>query len=78
MENTAILLVNSKLREQYENLNSETEKAKKELLKALKAQSGIKPSELEGVLSVSFTGDPADFYLVLGRLHRHAIRRCAL
>jgi len=36
MENTQILLVNSKLREQYDRLHSDTEKAKKALLKAIK------------------------------------------
>jgi hypothetical protein len=70
MENTAILLVNSKLREQYERLHSDTENAKKALLKAIRAQSGLKPSDLEKEMSVSFTGAEGDFYLVLGRLKK--------
>lgn len=69
MENTAILLVNSKLREQYERLNADTEKSKKALLKAIKAQSGLK-SDLDVELSVSFTGASGDFYIALDRLRK--------
>jgi len=69
MENTAILLVNSKLREQYERLNSDTEKAKKALLNAIKKQSGLK-SDLDIELSISFTGAEEDFYIALDRLRK--------
>lgn len=68
MENTQILLVNSKLREQYEQLHSDTEKAKKALLKAIKSQTkGIDAAE---EVSLSFTGVAGNFYIALDRIRK--------
>jgi hypothetical protein len=72
MGNTQILLVSSKLREQWLRLNAETDNAKKTLLKALKTQSGIKASEVEEEFSITFTGAATaeDFYTALDRLQK--------
>jgi hypothetical protein len=68
-KNTAILLVNSALREEYDRLHTETEKSKGVLLRELKKQSKSKRG-LEEEVSVAFTGAEGDFYLSLGRLRK--------
>lgn len=68
MGNTQILLVNSKLREQYERLHADTEKAKKNLLKAIKTQT--KGIDAEEELSASFTGAAGNFYVALDRIRK--------
>jgi hypothetical protein len=56
-ERTSLLLVNEKLKKEYEQLQRDIEQAKDALLKALKAQSGSK-KDLEKEISSAFT--PAD------------------
>lgn len=68
-QNAAILLVNSKLREQYNQLHTETEKAKTLLLRELKKQSKTK-RDLEAEISLAFTFAEGGFYVSLGRLEK--------
>jgi len=65
----AVLLVNSKLRDEYDQLHAETEKAKKLLLKELKKQSKSK-RDLEAEISLAFTFAESDFFVSLGRLEK--------
>src|SRR6266850_5617715 len=55
--NAAILLGNSELRKQYEKFQSDTEKAKTALIKALKTQAKCKDVEKEISLAFTFAED---------------------
>jgi hypothetical protein len=68
-KNAAILLVNSTLREQYDHLHAETEKAKTLLIKELKKQSKSK-RDVEAEISLAFTFAEGGFHLSLGRLEK--------
>jgi energy-coupling factor transporter ATP-binding protein EcfA2 len=73
-ERTSLLLVNDKLRKEYENLHLDIERSKEALLKALKAQSGSK-KDLEKEISAAFT--PADnrFLPALLRIKDEVLRQ---
>ncbi len=68
-ENTSILLVNSKLRKEYEQLNDRIDRAKAALLKALKSQSQSK-RDLENEISLAFTSAPGKFKIALTRIRK--------
>ncbi|MBN1687572.1 MAG: phage infection protein [Candidatus Omnitrophica bacterium] len=66
-EKTSTLLVDSKLRQEYENLHIEIDKSKELFLKALKEQSGSKKN-LENEISSTFTKSDDEFYRALIRV----------
>ncbi len=66
-EKTSTLLVDSKLRKEYEDLHLDIDKSKGVFLKALKEQSGSK-KDLEKVISSTFTKSAEEFYLALIRV----------
>ena len=66
-EKTSTLLVNSKLRKEYEQLHTEIDKSKERFLKALKEQSGSK-KDLEKEISSAFTKSDDEFYKALNRI----------
>ena len=65
----AVLLVNSKLRDEYNRLHAETDKAKTLLLKELKRKSKSK-RDLESEISLAVTSAEDEFFVSLGRLER--------
>jgi len=66
-EKTSTLLVDAKLRKEYEQLHIEIDKSKEVFLKALKKQSGSK-KDLEGEISSTFTKTNDEFYRALIRV----------
>ena len=66
-EKTSTLLVDAKLRTEYEQLHVEIGKSKATLLKALKEQSGSK-KDLEREISSTFTKSDDQFYVALTRV----------
>jgi ABC-type lipoprotein export system ATPase subunit len=66
-ERTSLLLVNEKLKKEYEQLQRDIEQAKEALLKALKAQSGSK-KDLEKEISSAFTPTDDRFIPALLRI----------
>lgn len=66
-EKTSTLLVDIKLRKEYEQLHVEIDKSKDSLLKALKEQSGSK-KDLEKEISSTFTKSGDEFYRALIRI----------
>ena len=66
-EKTSTLLVDSKLRKEYEQLHTEIDKSKAIFLKALKEQSGSK-KDLEKEISSAFTKSDDEFYKALNRI----------
>lgn len=66
-EKTSTLLVNSKLRQEYETLHLDIHKAKENFLKAMKVQSGSK-KDLEREISTAFTKTDQGFYRALVRI----------
>ena len=66
-EKTSTLLVDSKLRREYEELHIEIDKSREIFLKALKEQSGSK-KDLEKEISATFTRSDDEFYLALIRV----------
>jgi hypothetical protein len=66
-EKTSVLLVNNKLRKEYEDLHVEIDKSKDSLLKGLKEQSGSK-KDLEKEISSTFTTTDTEFYRALIRI----------
>jgi hypothetical protein len=66
-EKTSTLLVDSKLRKEYEELHIEIDKSKEIFLKALKEQSSSK-KELEKEISSTFTRSDEEFYRALIRV----------
>lgn len=66
-EKTSTLLVDSKLRQEYEKLSIEIDKVKDIFLKALKEQSGSKKN-LEIEISTTFTKSENEFYRALIRV----------
>lgn len=65
-EKTSVLLVNSKLRKEYENLHERIDELKLEFLKGLKTQSGSKKN-LEQEISLAFTPHEDQFFQALIR-----------
>jgi ABC-type molybdenum transport system ATPase subunit/photorepair protein PhrA len=66
-EKTSTLLVDSKLRKEYEQLHVDIDKSKELFLKALREQSNSK-KDLEKEISSTFTKSDDDFYLALSRV----------
>jgi len=66
-EKTSTLLVDSKLRKEYEELHIEIDKSREIFLKALKKQSGSK-KDLEKEISSTFTRTDDEFYVALSRV----------
>ena len=71
-EKTSTLLVDSKLRKEYEELYIEIDKSKEIFLKALEEQSGSK-KDLESEISSTFTKSDDEFYLALIRVRDEVI-----
>ena len=68
-EKTSTLLLDSKLRKEYERLYLEIDQAKEVLLKALKEQSQSK-RPIEQEISVAFTSTDDGFYTALRRIEK--------
>ncbi|SMC27311.1 hypothetical protein SAMN02745857_02808 [Andreprevotia lacus DSM 23236] len=66
-EETATLLVNQALRQEYEELHAETNKIKAEFIKALKSQSKTK-RDIEKEISKTFTASEDQFFIALNRI----------
>ena len=66
-EKTSTLLVNTKLRKEYEQLHADINKSKAEFLKGMKEQSGSK-KDLEKEISSTFTKSEDDFDTALLRI----------
>lgn len=66
-EKTSTLLVDAKLRKEYEQLHAEIDKSKEMFLKALKEQSRSK-KDLEKEISSTFTKSESEFYRALTRV----------
>ena len=66
-EKTSTLLVDSKLRQEYEKLHIDIDSAKGVFLKALKEQSGSK-KDIESEISSAFTKSDDEFYVALLRV----------
>jgi len=66
-EKTSTLLVDSKLRKEYEELHSDIDKSRESFLKAIKEQSGSKKN-LEKEISSAFTKSDEEFYRALLRV----------
>jgi len=66
-EKTSTLLVDTKLRKEYEQLHIEIDKARDAFLAALKEQSGSK-KDLESEISSTFTKSSDEFYKALFRI----------
>ncbi len=66
-EKTSTLLVDTKLRKEYESLHVDIDKAKEIFLKALKEQSKSK-KDLEKEISSTFTKSDSEFYRALIRI----------
>ena len=66
-EKTSTLLVDSKLRKEYEELHIEIDKSKGKFLKALKEQSGSK-KDLEKEISATFTRSDDEFHRAINRV----------
>ncbi|MFX1521571.1 MAG: phage infection protein [Promethearchaeota archaeon] len=71
-EKTSILLVDSKLRKEYEELHQGIDKSKETFLKALREQSGSK-KDLEKEISSSFMKSSNEFFLALIRVKEEVI-----
>lgn len=73
-ERTSLLLVNDKLRKEYEQLHLDIERAKDALLQALKKQSGSK-KDLEKEISAAFTPTDNRFLPALIRIKDEVLRQ---
>jgi energy-coupling factor transporter ATP-binding protein EcfA2 len=73
-ERTSLLLVNDKLRKEYEQLHLDIEQSKDALLKALKAQSGSK-KDLEKEVSFAFMAVDNKFLDALKRISAEVLRQ---
>jgi hypothetical protein len=71
-EKTSTLLVDSKLRKEYEGLQVEIDKSKETFLRALKEQSGSK-KDLEKEVSSTFTRSDEEFYRALIRIEAEVL-----
>jgi hypothetical protein len=71
-EKTSTLLVDAKLRKEYEQLNAEIDKSKNALLKGLKIQSGSRRDFVKEI-SLAFTKVDDDFYGALKRIREELI-----
>jgi hypothetical protein len=71
-ERTSLLLVNDKLKKEYEQLHRDIDQAKDALLKALKSQSGSK-KDLESEVSSAFTPASDRFIPALLRIKDEAL-----
>ena len=73
---TSTLLVNAKLREEYETLHAERDKAKDAFLKALREQSQSKRSlDMEKEISRAFTPGDDQFFVALKRIRGEVSNR---
>ena len=73
-EKTSTLLVDSKLRQEYEKLHIEINISKDVLLKSLREISNSK-KDLESEISSTFTKSPDDFFLALIRIKEELINQ---
>jgi hypothetical protein len=71
-EKISTLLVDAKLRKEYEQLHVEIDKSKEDFLKALKSQSGSK-RDLELEISTTFTRAEDQFYRALVRVKEEVL-----
>lgn len=75
-EKTSSLLVDAKLRKEYEQLHTDIDNSKKTFLKALKKQSGSK-KDLEKEISTTFTKSEDQFYRALIRVKDEVLSQVA-
>lgn len=68
-EKTSTLLVDAKLRKEYEQLNNGIDTAKESLLTALREQSHSK-KDIEKEISLAFTPSDTEFYTALSRIKK--------
>lgn len=73
-EKTSTLLVDARLRTEYERLHEEIDRSKARFLKALKAQSGSKKN-LEKEISLAFTRESDQFYRALIRVEGETVNQ---
>jgi energy-coupling factor transporter ATP-binding protein EcfA2 len=73
-EKTSTLLVDATLRAEYEQLHIEIDKARDELLKVLKTQSGSK-RDLEKEISSAFTKSDEQFFVALKRVKEELLEQ---
>ena len=71
---TSTLLVNAKLRTEYEALHADIDAAKDAFLKAMKEQSHSK-RDLEKEISIAFTATDDKFYIALNRIRDEVANR---
>lgn len=71
-ERTSTLLMNKKLREEYDNLNKETEGLKNKLLQAIKLRSGSKRN-FSKEISITFTKSDDEFFKALLRIESEVL-----
>jgi len=74
-EKTSTLLVNSKLRTEYEGLLKHVDAAADVLVKALKAQARTKNKNLRGEISLSFTKTDDKFFVALARIRDEVLKQ---
>ena len=73
-ERSSALLVDSKLRKEYDDLLDQIEKATDALLKNLKSQSGLKREELETTISKTFMKTDNSFLQALDRVRNEVAK----
>ncbi|MGI0016722.1 MAG: hypothetical protein ACREBU_25135 [Nitrososphaera sp.] len=73
-EKTSTLLVDAKLRKEYEQLHVDIDNSKELLLKALKEQSHSK-KPLEKEISSTFTSSDEEFYTALSRIKKELLEQ---
>jgi hypothetical protein len=73
-EKTSTLLVDAKLRKEYEQLHAEIDSSRDSLLKALKEQSHSK-RDLAKEISLAFTPSDDEFYTALTRIKKEVIEQ---
>ena len=73
-EKTSTLLVDSRLRKEYEDLHVAIDKSKELFLKALREQSASK-KDLEKEISATFTKSEDEFFLALNRVKDEVLKQ---
>lgn len=73
-EKTSTLLVNDKMKKEYEQLHIEIDRSKDAFLKAMKKQSGSKKN-LEAEISLAFTKSDTKFFQALFRIKEELLKQ---
>ena len=72
-EKISTLLVNEKLKKEHDEIISEIDDKKQDLLKLLKKSSGLSPEKIEEELSKSITRSDKQFLIALGRIEKEVL-----